>query len=398
MKTVRSRLTILALCGLTTTFVACGSDDDDGAPAPTATPTTIPTATPVPEVCEVVPGDWSAPAWETNAADALALRAQLDALVGSDAMRGAEQGTVVIGGVAQLDALYEDGDPSLADVTTPAYDAVMIDAFEGFVALIDAGPGDPIDGSGAWAPGPDGGIFGDSMRGIDAGGIELRQIVDKGLFSGAAFYNYALGLTEGAITPATIDAMAAAWGANQDLDPAGSLTDAASYSYQMGFHAEIADALTAAKAYAADDACTAERDDALVDFFRTWEHSMLARFVYYANRGSTLVGGATGDNDRVEGLHQVAEGIGLALGFLSVPDPASGPLAGAGRRITDADLDDMMLALGVDAGDLNASTTGELAVDAAAFADAALDVEAVVADVYDLDAAEIESYRTPTAG
>jgi hypothetical protein len=399
MKPVRSRLALLALCGLSAAFVACGSDDDgDEGPAPTATPTSVPTATAVPQVCEVTPGEWSAPAWETNAADALALRARLDTLVGGDAMRGAEEGTVVIGGVAQLDALYEAGDPSLADVTTPAYDAVMADVFEGFVALVEAGPGDPIDGSGMWAPGPDGGIFGDSMRGIDAGGLELRQLADKGMFSGGAFYNYALSLTEGTVEPATVDAMAAAWGANQDLDPAGSLTDAANYSYQMGFHAEIAAALTAAKAYAADDACTAERDAALVDFFRAWEQSMLARFVYYANRGSSLVDGATGDNDRVEGLHQVAEGIGLALGFLGVPDPASGPLAGAGRVIADEDLDDLMNAVGVDAADLNASTTGELAVDAAAFADAALDVEAVVADVYGLDAAEVESYRTPTAG
>jgi hypothetical protein len=313
-------------------------------------------------------------------------------------MRGAEQGTVVIGGVSQLVALYEDGSPSLADVTTPAYDAIVNDVFDEFVALLTAGAGVPIDESGLWMPGPDGGIFGDSSRGINAGGLEIRQLADKGLFAGAALYNYALSLTTASISAATIDALAAAWGANDTLDPAGDLTDSANYSYQMGFHAAIAAALTDAKAFAADSACTAELDESLRTFFRTWEQSMLARVIYYANRGSTMVAAATSDNELIEALHQLAEGVGLGLGFLGVPDPTSGPLAGDAVTITDAELAGIMEALGVEASNLNASTTGLFVEDAAAFAAAVLTVEGFVADVYDLDQAEIESYRNPTAG
>ena len=54
-------------------------------------------------------------------------------------MRGAEQGTVVLGGVSQLFDLYHAGSPSLADVTNPAFDPIVDDAFADFVALIDAG-------------------------------------------------------------------------------------------------------------------------------------------------------------------------------------------------------------------------------------------------------------------
>ena len=372
---------------------------DGTAATPTPTVPTGPTATTTPvQVCAVTPGAWSAPAWATNAADALALRAQLGALTGASAMRGAEQGTVVLGGVSQLDELYETGGPSLADVANAGFDPMVADAFADFVALIDAGAGDPIDDGGNWAPGANGGIFGNSQRGLNAGGIESRQIVDKGLFAGGALYPYAVSLTEGPIAPATVDALAAAWGANETLDPAGTLIHSANYSRQMGFHAAMAAALTDAKAYAADGACGAERDQAIRTFFRLWEQSMYARTVYYVNRGLTLSSGATGDNDHVEALHQLGEGIGLAAGFRGLANPTSGPLAGAARVITDAAIDQVLAAHGFNAGDQSASTTGTLIEDAADFAAAAAAVEAAVADAFDLEPSEVEAYRSPTAG
>ncbi len=373
-----------------------------GCDRPTATPTTPGGATPTPTIpageCAVTPGAWSAPEWATTAADALALRAQLGALTGSSAMRGAEQGTVVLGGVAQLEELYTTGDPSLADATHPAFDALVDESFAEFVALIDAGGGDPIDDDGNWVPGANGGIYGNSQRGINVGGLEVRQIVDKGMFAGGTLYRYALGLTEGDITPGTVEALAAAWGANDMLDPGGMLVHSANYSRQMGFFAEMAAALTAARAYAGDGACVAQRDDALRTFFALWEQSMLARLVYYANLGHSLSSNATADNDHIEALHQLTEGIGLAVGFRGLPEAASGPLAGASRTISDAQLDAIFAALRVNLADLNASTTGDLIEDADAFAAVVTDVEDVVAEAYDLDQSEIESYRTPTAG
>jgi hypothetical protein len=364
---------------------------------PTAVVTATPTATPV-QACAVTPGAWSAPAWSTNTADALALRAQLGALTGAGAMRGAEQGTVVLGGVAQLEDLYEAGAPSLADVANSGFDPLVADAFADFVALVDAGGGDPIDDDGTWAPGPNGGIFGTSQRGLNAGGIESRQIVDKGLFAGGALYPYALSLTEGPISPATVDALAAAWGANEALDPAGTLIHSANYSRQMGFHGAMAAALTDAKAYAADGACGAQRDAAIVRFFRLWEQSMYARTVFYVNRGLTLSTGATDDNDHIEALHLLGEGLGLAAGFLGLADPTTGPLAGAGRTISDAAIGQVLAAHGFNAADQSASTTGTLIENVADFGAAALAVEAAVAEAFDLEPSEVQAYRNPTAG
>jgi hypothetical protein len=47
---------------------------------------------------------------------------------------------------------------------------------------------------------------------------------------------------------------------------------------------------------------------------------------------------------------------------------------------------------------LNDSTTGLFVEDPAAFAAAVLAVEEIVAEVYDLDEADIESYREPVEG
>jgi hypothetical protein len=343
------------------------------------------------------PATWEAPDWDANTAEALALRAQLDVLI-ADTMRAAEQGEVTVDGVDDLTGPYAAGNPSIESITTPFYAGIVGDVFSEFLEITAAGPVDLVDDEGAWSPGDAGGIFGMSNRGINEGGLEVRQLADKGLFAGAALYNHALTLTEGDITPATIEALAALWGANPTLDAAGELTDSANYSHSMGYHAEIRSSLIAARAYAADEACGAERDEAVVAFFRAWEQSMFARFVYYANAGASELGAAASDDDVAGGLHELAEGVGLALGFRGVPHPASGPLSGAGRVVTDAQIDEMMSAVGVNVDDLGASTTGEFVTDPAPFAEGVLEVEGIAAEAFDLQSAEVEAWRNPTEG
>ncbi len=341
------------------------------------------------------PATWDAPDFETNAAEALALRAQLDVLV-ADTMRAAEEGSVTVDGVDDLTGPFEAGDPSVASVTTPFYFDLVNDAFEEFVEVATAGQQDLVDESGTFVPGENGGIFGASNRGINEGGIEVRQLADKGLFAGGALYAYALGLTAGEIDPGTVEAIGAAWGTNAALDPEMA-TDSANYSKAMGYHAEMVQALVAAHAYAADDACGAERDDAIRTFFRTWERSMFARFVYYANVAAVEIV-ATEDDDIAGALHELGEGLGLSLGFRGVPTPSSGPLAEGGRVATDAQIDAMMEALGVNTGDLGASTTGDFIGDPAALGDAVSEVEGIVAEAFGLEAAEVEAWRSPTPG
>ena len=372
---------------------------------PTGTEESSSTATPEessgstgPAVCGAPPDAWAAPNWAKNTATEAALRTALASITGDPLMRGAETGAVVVDDIADLTGPFEAGDPSLASITHAGYLPVVGDAFEEFVEVIAAGEQDLIDVGGAWAPGAAGGIWGDSDRGIDEGGLEVRQIVDKGLFSGGAFYNHALLLTEGDIDEATIDRIAYIWGNNEMLDPKGTLDDAASYGYQQGFHAEMAAALIAAKAYAADPACEVERDAALQEFFAQWEMSMVSRLVHYMSECGLALTTAATDTAFAEALHGLAEGIGLAAGFYGLPDPASGPLSGAARTITDEDLELMLGALGVNLADLGASTTGPFVESLPAFEDAQEEAEGVIMDVYGVDAATLATWRMPTAG
>lgn len=348
-------------------------------------------------VCTVAPPPtWDAPQFDANAAEALALRAQLDALVGDATMRGAETGDATVDGIDDLTGPFGAGDPSLESVTTPFYTDVMADVFAEFVEAIAAGPVDLVEG-GAFTPGEAGGIFGSNNRAINEGGLAIRQFADKGLFTGGALYSYALGLTEADIDPATVEAIGAAWGTNAALDPEMA-TDSANYSEGMGYHASMVEALVAAHAYAADDACVAERHDALRTFFHAWELSMFARFVYYANAAATALGAVGDDDDVAEALHQLTEGLGLALGFRGVATPGTGPLAESGRVVTDAQIDAMMDALGVNTGDLGASTTGEFVSDPSSVGDAVLEVEGIAAEAFGLDAADVEAWGSPTPG
>jgi trimeric autotransporter adhesin len=357
--------------------------------------------------CTVTPpATWSAPDFETNAAEALAVRAALQTLTGNSVMRGAETGAVTDLTLADLTTAYEAGTPSLADLTSASVDAVMQDAFEEFLDAIAAGTQELVSG-GDWTPGAEGGIWGTSTRAFNEGGLEVRQLVDKALFGGGALYSYALGLTAGDITPETADALAAAFGANAGLNP-GTNNDpvdenknlhSANYAYQMGFYAAARQSLIAIKAYAADDECDAERDVAVVAFFRNWEEAMFARFVYYGERNATGIATATTNEDLNDALHLLAEGFGLAIGFHGLSAPASGPLATQPRVITDAQIAAALAVLGLDlAEDLGDATVGPWVADPVGVEDATRAAEGLLNPVYGWSSAEITAFRSPTAG
>lgn len=339
---------------------------------------------------------WCAADFDTHAAEPLALRDQLDTLVGDATLRGMETGAVTFNDVSDLTAVFEAGEPSLEDTATPAFATRVTALLTEFADLMNVGPLDLVDANGDWAPGAAGGVFGSSDRGINEGGLEVRQLVDKGGLTGGLMYGYALSLTEGDVDAATVEAIAAAWGTDAALDPE-TVTDAANYSHRMGYFAPIADALEDAHVAAVNGDDTG-LDAALVQFFRLWEESMYARAFYYANAAADAVGTDTEDETVADAIHGLSEGVGLALGFHDLPDPSAGPLSGAGRLVDDATIESMMTSLGVDVDDFGASTTGELIVDPTTFATRVADVEADVRAAFSADDTTIEEWKVPTAG
>lgn len=398
--------TVTASTTLTTSATTSDTEADTSSTDPSNTTeadTTADDGTSTGELldCELQPGAaWEAPDWEANTVDALAVRAALDALVGDPLMRGAETGAVELTSIEQLTDAW-DGAPSLADAANPEFATFVAIAFEEFVSVIEAGEQDLIDAQGDWAPGAAGGVWGDADRGINEGGLSMRQFVDKGSFGGGLLYSWAVAQTEGDIDAATIDAIAAVWGNNATLDSmsmATPLTDAASYSYQMGFHAAMVAALADAKAFSVDEACTAERDAALVQFFRLWEQSMLARTIFYGNRAAGKLLVAETDTQFADVLNDLGEGLGLAVGYVGLADPASGPLAGGVRIISDEQLFTLLAAYGIDMQAPGASTTGLLLESLPVLETANESAQGVVMDAYSVDANVIQMYLMPTAG
>src|SRR5690606_32027764 len=138
----------------------------------------------------------------------LTFRAQLGAL--NAAMLAAEtdpENDLVVT-EAELVALYEAGDPSLADGMTEYYDGVVRDVFAAFEPASDQ----------AWTPALDpvapGGKYGNYI--FDETGRDLRQWVEKGHFD-SFFYAHAVALVDGGLDAAGVDRLLALYGAHPDF-------------------------------------------------------------------------------------------------------------------------------------------------------------------------------------
>jgi hypothetical protein len=72
-------------------------------------------------------------------------------------MRGAEEETMTVDEVSDLESLYEAGTPSVASLVNTSVAPIIDDVFSDFVALAITGVIDPIGAGGEWEPGSVGG-------------------------------------------------------------------------------------------------------------------------------------------------------------------------------------------------------------------------------------------------
>jgi hypothetical protein len=325
---------------------------------------------------------WGAPNWDANTAEALGLRDRVASI--ANEMRAVEQGGAY--DEATIRAGWESGAPTVRSITHAGFTPIMNDSLTEFAELAQVGVIEVVDASGAWTPGAAGGVSGSLNRGLNEGGLEIRQVIDKALFGGAALYGYAANLTADGVTAEEVEAIAALWGADATLSAEGTVVDSANYARSMGYFDETAAHLTAAQANPGDA-------NAVRDAFRTWEIALFARFVRYMRVALEYLQDGIDNENVVEASHYLSEGVGLVVGFYGYQGPSAGPLAGAGRVVTDAQIERMMTAMGVDMADLGASTTGALLTDVAAYEAAIPQAEAAVAEAFGLSPAEVEAMR-----
>lgn len=351
--------------------------------------------------CVVTPASsYDGSNFATNAAGALDMRARLSAL--NAAMLAAEQNLTVTPTEAELDALYDAGTPSLRNLTSPYYAGVVDGVFTRFAAAA----------GNTWAPAvtpvPPGGKYGNYI--FDERGLDLRQIVEKGLFE-ALFYRRFAQLAAEDLDAAKLDELLALYGAHPDFpgvsEAAPVVTNpdrlAAQYLERRSqknpadpsqpldpanpgpYFRVKADFIFAQAALAEGSPdCVAAAEEAVLRIRDEWERGIAATLIYYFNAAAVNLGtdGAT-DVQLANGLHGYGEGVAFVWGFRQLPQEH--------RTITDAQIDALLATVKSPVG--APSTAFELVTDSSTIAvlvEGIADLKAL----YGFSDAEVELFKT----
>ncbi len=282
-----------------------------------------------------IPATYESANYTSNAVAELTLRSNLSNL--SSTMKVGRSGATV--NESELLTAFNVGNPSLKSVTTSYY-AEKIPNWLGQLAQASGGTFDP-----SAAPAGNGGVYGGYL--FDENGLEIEQVVEKGLF-GAALYNHALTIIKGNnITSADIDRLVAVFGAHpsfKNSDAAEQNKDifAAKYAARRdkndgyGLYNSIKiNLITAKAAIEKGQNYNQDRDKALSDFRYNWEKSNMATVInYLLSTISKLNDSNASDADKASALHAYSETVGFMHGWKGVSQND--------KAISDADIDQIL--------------------------------------------------------
>jgi len=364
MKTLRNSLYLL-LC-LVMGIMACNDDDRD--------PLVVPTA-------------YDGTNFNTNAATQLGVRQSLTNLV-DEMKKGRTAGVIVPASI--LNNLYnQSGTPSLVSVTAPYY-AGRVNWTDGFLQELSNAsgtgytPGNPIG---------QGGTYGGYL--FDENGLEMEQMVEKGLF-GALLYHHFNQLAKGTITEATVDQMVAIFGAHPDFANSYQANlhanpDVFSANYAArrdkndgnGYYTRIRDQFIKLQAAVrAGNDYNTERDEAIAEIRSLWEKSNAATVINYCHSTiSRLSATNPTDADKAAALHAYGESVGFVHGWRTVDD----------KTISDAQIEEILVLLNAP---YNSTPTSYLFVtDAVNQLPKLTQVISKLTDIYGFSAAEVEDFK-----
>lgn len=247
-----------------------------------------------------------------------------------------------------LNTLYSTGTPSLKSYSSTYYNG-KIEGTNGFLSELAKASG------GTFVPGTttgNGGTYGAYL--FDETGVELEQLVEKGLF-GAALYNQALSLmaSHTEFTPAKADQLLSMYGASPLFKSSDNTTKhgaeidrfMANYGARRdkndgnGLYTQMKIALITAQAAAkATPANHSKMLEAFETIKNTWEKINAATVINYCHSGiSTLSSTNPSDAQKAGALHALNEAIGFLHGWRT--------LSTSGRKITDAQIDELLALL-----------------------------------------------------
>lgn len=287
-----------------------------------------------------IPATYDGSNYDNDVSNILTLRSQLNALV-SEAKTGRDQSNTV--DFATLDQLYKAGTPSVASLTNTYY-ATLLDGQNGFLAELAKASGNSYTPG---TPSGDGGVYGAYL--FDENGLELEQLVEKGLF-GALNYYQAVQLMNGPINQQALNQMLALFGAHASFPNTPSPSKTAHPDVYMANYAarrsDINDEnslynrikkafITAQAAMNAGDNYLAERNLALADIRLNWEKANAATIINYCHSVvSTLSQTAPTDAQKASALHAYSECVGFLHGWRQLPADS--------KRISDTQIDEIL--------------------------------------------------------
>lgn len=289
----------------------------------------------------VIPATYDGTAFVENTSTETALINQLSTLV-TEAKKGR---TGVVLDYNTLSQLFMTGNPSLQNACTPYY-AGRLNGPNQWLNEIANASGNPYTPG---VPSGNGGTFGGYL--LDENGLEMEQMIEKGLF-GAALYQHAVTLMQAPMTPATADQLLRIFGAHPDFPNTPTAANAANPDKLManygarrdnndgsGLYFQMKNAFIKLQAAlkAGPDYDT-ERDEALATLRITWEKINAGTVINYCHAVvSTLSGTNPTDQDKANALHAYGECVGFIHGWRTIPNGF--------KSISDAEIDSILVLL-----------------------------------------------------
>lgn len=337
-----------------------------------------------------IPANYDGTNFTTNSATTQAIADQLVALV-NKAKEGRDSTKTVA--KADLDNLFTAGTISLASITTPYYKE-RLDAPTGwFNDLAQA------SGSG-YVPGSfvdQGGVYGGYL--FDENGLELEQMIEKGLF-GAALYNYAVNLLANSPTLATVDQVLVLYGAKPAFANSGSTNVPAQNrdAFMANYAARRSDIndnnslyiqlknqfIRLQAAIKAGNQYNDDKNDAISKIKLAWEKVNASTIINYCHSATSTLSSTNPTNAQKAGaLHAISEAIGFLHGYRTIPQEH--------KKITDAQIDEILTLLNAP---YNATPTSYMFItDAVNQVPKLQQVINKLKDIYGFTNAEIESFK-----
>lgn len=290
----------------------------------------------------VISATYNGTDYTTNSAVQYKVRTNLAALV-TEIKKGRTEGVTL--DYNTLEQLYTTDAPALNTLTTDYYHNRLSGTGNWLNELANASGTVYAPG----APAGQGGTLGGYL--FDENGLELEQLVEKGLF-GAAMYNHAVNLMQGNINNGTIDQILAIYGAHPDFPntpTAGKATNPdqfmANYAARRdkndgaGLYSQIKNGfLKLQSAVNAGADYNADRDDALVSIRTNWEKVNFATVINYCHSViSTMSATNPTDSDKAKALHAYGECVGFVHGWRTIPQGY--------KTISDTEIDEILVLL-----------------------------------------------------